>query len=68
MKAVKIIKTSDSSYGFLLDDQEFEKRKVDYNSDNTFVECFLENGTICLVPTHLWEDVEEPDNTYIVGD
>jgi hypothetical protein len=49
MKAAKIIK----DYGVILDDEEYEKRQVRYNSD-MYIECFLDDGIICLVPSYKW--------------
>ena len=55
MKITKII----SDYGVVLNDEEFERRTIEYDSDTLYVEVFLDNGVICLVPVDNWETVKE---------
>lgn len=61
MKATKII----NNYGVILKDEDFEKRIVEYDSDTQYVEVFLENGIICLVPVGNWDTVRE---VHVEGD
>jgi len=57
MKVAKII----NDYGVMLDDEEFEKRKIEYNSDTLYIECFLDDGIICLVPIDRWDTLVEAE-------
>ena len=42
-----------------------QKRIVEYDSDTQYVEVFLENGIICLVPVENWDTVRE---VHVEGD
>ena len=55
MKVAKII----GDLGVALSEEEFNRRIVEYDSDTMYVECFLDNGTICLVPINNWETANE---------
>lgn len=59
MKVANII----GDLGVALSDEEFERRRV----DNMYVECFLDNGTICLVPIDNWETVNEQIGEFYNG-
>jgi hypothetical protein len=63
MKVTKII----GDLGVALSDEEFERRKVEYDSDTMYVECFLDNGTICLVPINNWETANEQVGEFYNG-
>jgi hypothetical protein len=61
VKATKII----HDYGVVLNDEDFEKRKVEYDSDNLYIEVFLDGGIICLIPVDNWFTLRE---AHIEGD
>lgn len=61
MKATKII----NDFGVILNDEDFERRKVEYDSDTQYIEVFLEGGIICLVPVNNWFTLRE---AHIEGD
>lgn len=52
MKRAQII----NDYYVVLTDKEFEHRMT---TDSTYVEAYLENGIICLIPIKNWETIKE---------
>lgn len=63
MKVAKII----GDLGVALSEEEFNRRIVEYDSDTMYVECFLDNGTICLVPINNWETANEQVGEFYNG-
>jgi hypothetical protein len=61
MKATKII----HNYGVILNEEEFARRTVKYDSNTQYVEVFLDGGIICLVPVDNWYTLME---AHVEGD